>query len=150
MESAESPSQPEVSMNSGNAEEAVRPELTSEEKEAKENEWREELIKTEEEVNTLKQVLASKQKRVTDLRRLVMKANTALKTAGEKTSAAFSTVGKKLEDVKNSEFVKSFEEKVGHAYDSVKAKVGGNKPAAAATEVPPTESGEGAGAESTQ
>jgi len=30
----------------------------------------------------------------------VMKANTALKTAGEKTSAAFSTVGKKLEDVK--------------------------------------------------
>jgi len=29
----------------GNAEEAVRPELTSEEKEAKENEWREELIK---------------------------------------------------------------------------------------------------------
>jgi len=49
---------------------------------------------------------------------MMMKANSALKTAGERTSAAFSTVGKKLEDVK--EIAK---EKAGGAYNSVKAKV---------------------------
>jgi len=117
--------------------------LSAEEKELKEKEWKEELAKTEEEVDTLKKVLASKQKRVTDLKRMLgigivsklskdmndgisrlsesemmMKANSALKTAGERTSAAFSTVGKKLEDVK--EIAK---EKAGGAYNSVKAKV---------------------------
>ncbi|XP_067935989.1 tumor protein D52-like isoform X2 [Watersipora subatra] len=128
-------------------------EMSAEERALKEKEWLEELHKTEEEVNTLKQVLASKQKRVNDLKKLLgvgivsrfskdmnesitrlsesdvmLKANSAFKSAGEKTSAAFSTVGRKLEDVKNSEFMKSVEEKVGSAYDSVKQEWSRKRP----------------------
>jgi len=49
---------------------------------------------------------------------VMMRANSALKTAGERTSAAFTTVGKKLEDVKVIA-----KEKAGGAYNTVKNKV---------------------------
>ncbi|XP_067935992.1 tumor protein D52-like isoform X5 [Watersipora subatra] len=140
-------------------------EMSAEERALKEKEWLEELHKTEEEVNTLKQVLASKQKRVNDLKKLLgvgivsrfskdmnesitrlsesdvmLKANSAFKSAGEKTSAAFSTVGRKLEDVKHVA-----KEKADGAYLAVKAKVGSIKhepsPAEAATDVATEASG---------
>jgi hypothetical protein len=57
------------------------------------------------------------------------KTSETLSQAGQKASAAFSSVGsvitKKLEDVKNSPTFKSFEEKV----ENLKSKVGGAKPA---------------------
>ncbi|NXW02262.1 TPD52 protein, partial [Fregetta grallaria] len=57
------------------------------------------------------------------------KTSETLSQAGQKASAAFSSVGsvitKKFEDVRNSPTFKSFEEKV----ESLKSKVGGSKPA---------------------
>nr|XP_008518150.1 PREDICTED: tumor protein D52 isoform X4 [Equus przewalskii] len=61
--------------------------------------------------------------------RIYKKTSETLSQAGQKASAAFSSVGsvitKKLEDVKNSPTFKSFEEKV----ENLKSKVGGTKPA---------------------
>lgn len=124
--------------------------LTEEERE----ELRRELAKVEEEIQTLSQVLAAKEKHLAEIKRKLginslqeLKQNIAkgwqdvtatsaykktsetLSQAGQKASAAFSSVGsvitKKLEDVKNSPTFKSFEEKV----ENLKSKVGGNKPA---------------------
>uniref|UniRef100_A0A8C6HAZ4 Tumor protein D52 n=1 Tax=Mus spicilegus TaxID=10103 RepID=A0A8C6HAZ4_MUSSI len=147
--------------------------LTEEEQE----ELRRELTKVEEEIQTLSQVLAAKEKHLAELKRKLgisslqeLKQNIAkgwqdvtatnaykktsetLSQAGQKASAAFSSVGsvitKKLEDVKlqafshsfsirsiqhsismpamrNSPTFKSFEEKV----ENLKSKVGGAKPA---------------------
>ncbi|KAB0359426.1 hypothetical protein FD755_016870 [Muntiacus reevesi] len=133
--------------------------------------------KVEEEIQTLSQVLAAKEKHLAEIKRKLginslqeLKQNIAkgwqdvtatsaykktsetLSQAGQKASAAFSSVGsvitKKLEDVKlqafshsfsirsiqhsismpamrNSPTFKSFEEKV----ENLKSKVGGNKPA---------------------
>lgn len=117
-------------------------------------ELRRELAKVEEEIQTLSQVLAAKEKHLAEIKRKLginslqeLKQNIAkgwqdvtatsaykktsetLSQAGQKASAAFSSVGsvitKKLEDVKNSPTFKSFEEKV----ENLKSKVGGNKPA---------------------
>uniref|UniRef100_A0A8C5VPG5 Tumor protein D52 n=1 Tax=Microcebus murinus TaxID=30608 RepID=A0A8C5VPG5_MICMU len=108
----------------------------------------------EEEIQTLSQVLAAKEKHLAEIKRKLgisslqeLKQNIAkgwqdvtatsaykktsetLTQAGQKASAAFSSVGsvitKKLEDVKNSPTFKSFEEKV----ENLKSKVGGTKPA---------------------
>uniref|UniRef100_A0A6I8PPN5 Tumor protein D52 n=1 Tax=Ornithorhynchus anatinus TaxID=9258 RepID=A0A6I8PPN5_ORNAN len=130
-------------------------------------ELRKELAKVEEEIQTLSQVLAAKEKRLADIKRQLgvsslqelrqnlseawqdVTATTAYKRtsetlsqAGQKASAAFSSVGsvitKKLEDVsirsiqhsismpamRNSPTFKSFEEKV----ETLKSKVGGPKP----------------------
>ncbi|XP_006168985.1 tumor protein D52 isoform X3 [Tupaia chinensis] len=124
--------------------------LTEEEQE----ELRRELAKVEEEIQTLSQVLAAKEKHLAEIKRKLginslqeLKQNIAkgwqdvtatsaykktsetLSQAGQKASAAFSSVGsvitKKLEDVKNSPTFKSFEEKV----ENLKSKVGGTKPA---------------------
>ncbi|KAM9050317.1 LOW QUALITY PROTEIN: tumor protein D52-like [Megaptera novaeangliae] len=124
--------------------------LSEEERE----ELRRELAKVEEEIQTLSQVLAAKEKHLTEIKRKLginslqeLKQNIAkgwqdvtatsaykktsetLSQAGQKASAAFSSVGsvitKKLEDVKNSPTFKSFEEKV----ENLKSKVGGTKPA---------------------
>uniref|UniRef100_A0AAA9RU45 Tumor protein D52 n=1 Tax=Bos taurus TaxID=9913 RepID=A0AAA9RU45_BOVIN len=124
--------------------------LSEEERE----ELRRELAKVEEEIQTLSQVLAAKEKHLAEIKRKLginslqeLKQNIAkgwqdvtatsaykktsetLSQAGQKASAAFSSVGsvitKKLEDVKNSPTFKSFEEKV----ENLKSKVGGNKPA---------------------
>ncbi|XP_054981778.1 tumor protein D52 isoform X4 [Sorex araneus] len=124
--------------------------LTEEEQER----LRRELAKVEEEIQTLSQVLAAKEKHLAELKRKLginslqeLRQNLArgwqdvtatsaykrtsetLSQAGQKASAAFSSVGsvitKKLEDVKNSPTFKSFEEKV----ENLKSKVGGSKPA---------------------
>ncbi|XP_044279753.1 tumor protein D52 isoform X2 [Varanus komodoensis] len=113
-------------------------EALSEEEQA---ELRRELAKVEEEIQTLSQVLAAKEKHLADIKRKLgisslqelrqniskgwqdvtstnayKKTSETLSQAGQKASAAFLTVGsaitKKLEDVKNSPTFKSFEEKV--------------------------------------
>nr|XP_008759084.2 tumor protein D52 isoform X9 [Rattus norvegicus] len=137
--------------------------LTEEEQE----ELRRELTKVEEEIQTLSQVLAAKEKHLAEIKRKLgitslqefkqniakgwqdvtatnayKKTSETLSQAGQKASAAFSSVGsvitKKLEDVnirsiqhsismpamRNSPTFKSFEEKV----ENLKSKVGGAKP----------------------
>ncbi|XP_034285907.1 tumor protein D52 isoform X1 [Pantherophis guttatus] len=146
---------------------AINVEALSEEEQ---EELRRELAKVEEEIQTLSQVLAAKEKHLAELKRKLgitslqelkqniskgwqdvtstnayKKTSETLTQAGQKASAAFSTVGsaitKKLEDVnirclqhsismpamRNSPTFKSFEEKV----ENLKSKVGGNKPAGA-------------------
>ncbi|XP_013915848.1 PREDICTED: tumor protein D52 isoform X1 [Thamnophis sirtalis] len=138
--------------------------------EEEQEELRRELAKVEEEIQTLSQVLAAKEKHLAEIKRKLgitslqelkqniskgwqdvtstnayKKTSETLTQAGQKASAAFSTVGsaitKKLEDVnirclqhsismpamRNSPTFKSFEEKV----ENLKYKVGGNKPAGA-------------------
>ncbi|XP_069477350.1 tumor protein D52 isoform X2 [Ambystoma mexicanum] len=124
--------------------------LTEEEQE----ELKKELEKVEDEIQTLSQVLAAKEKHLAEIKRklgvtaltelkqniskgfqdvastnVYKKTTETLSQAGQKASAAFSSVGsvitKKLEDVKNSPTFKSFEEKV----ETLKTKVGGTKPA---------------------
>ncbi|KAM5137256.1 tumor protein D52 isoform 3-T3 [Callospermophilus lateralis] len=122
--------------------------------EEEQEELRRELAKVEEEIQTLSQVLAAKEKHLVEIKRKLginslqeLKQNIAkgwqdvtatsaykktsetLSQAGQKASAALSSVGsvitRKLEDVKNSPTFKSFEEKV----ENLKSKVGGTKPA---------------------
>ncbi|KAJ6663967.1 hypothetical protein lerEdw1_008921 [Lerista edwardsae] len=122
--------------------------------EEEQDELRQELAKVEEEIQTLSQVLAAKEKHLAEIKRKLginslqelkqnlskgwqdvtstnayKKTSETLSHAGQKASAAFSSVGtaitKKLEDVKNSPTFKSFEEKV----ENLKYKVGGTKPA---------------------
>ncbi|KAM4687377.1 tumor protein D52-like isoform 1-T1 [Discoglossus pictus] len=144
---------------------ATAPEVLSEEEQEK---LRRELEKVEEEIQTLSQVLAAKERHLAEIKRklgvtplaelkqniskglhdvaesnVYKKTSETLSQAGQKASAAFSSVGsvitKKLEDVnirsiqhsismpamRNSPTFKSFEEKV----ETLKSKVGGNKPA---------------------
>ncbi|XP_009569225.1 tumor protein D52 isoform X3 [Cuculus canorus] len=118
------------------------------------DELRKELAKVEEEIQTLSQVLAAKEKHLAEIKRKLginslqelrqnitkswqdvtsttayKKTSETLSQAGQKASAAFSSVGsvitKKFEDVRNSPTFKSFEEKV----ENLKFKVGGSKPA---------------------
>ncbi|KAB5540027.1 hypothetical protein PHYPO_G00096410 [Pangasianodon hypophthalmus] len=125
--------------------------ITEEEREEMLNE----LTKLEEEIVTLKQVLASKEMHHAELKhRLGMTTLTELKqnlsrswndvqsstvykktsetlsTAGQKTTEAFSNLGtaisRKFGDMRNSESFKSFEEKVESTVSSIKSKVGGN------------------------
>ncbi|XP_012966421.1 tumor protein D52 isoform X2 [Mesocricetus auratus] len=140
------------------------PENLSEEEQ---DELRRELAKVEEEIQTLSQVLAAKEKHLAEIKRKLgisslqefkqniakgwqdvtatsayKKTSETLSQAGQKASAAFSSVGsvitKKLEDVnirsiqhsismpamRNSPTFKSFEEKV----ENLKSKVGATKP----------------------
>ncbi|XP_018612238.1 tpd52 like 2b isoform X7 [Scleropages formosus] len=123
----------------GNTASTLPPGLTEEEAE----ELRTELIKVEEEINTLRQVLSAKEKHAWDLKKKLglsplhefkqnitkgwqdvqtsnayRKTQETLSQAGQKTSAALSTVGtaisKKLGDMRNSPTFKSFEDKVGN------------------------------------
>nr|KAF6405828.1 tumor protein D52 [Rousettus aegyptiacus] len=109
--------------------------------EEEQEELRRELAKVEEEIQTLSQVLAAKEKHLAEIKRKLgigslqelrenlargwqevtampayKKTSETLSQAGQKASAAFASVGsvitKKLEDVKNSPTFKSFEEKV--------------------------------------
>ncbi|KAM9307793.1 tumor protein D52-like [Gastrophryne carolinensis] len=113
---------------------------------------RRELEKVEEEIQTLNQVLAAKEKNLAEIKRklgvtplaelkqniskglqdvastnMYKKTSETLTQAGQKASAAISTVSsaitRKLEDVKNSPTYKSFEEKV----ETLKSKVGVTK-----------------------
>ncbi|XP_070705211.1 tumor protein D53 isoform X3 [Pempheris klunzingeri] len=123
--------------------------MTEEERE----EIQQELVKLEEEISTLKQVLLSKEKQHADLKQKLgitplaelrnnfsrgwhdMQTSTAYKktsetlsTAGQKTTAAFSTLGsaitRKFGDMRNSPSFRSFEEKVENTVSSIKTKVG--------------------------
>ncbi|XP_067427764.1 tumor protein D53 isoform X6 [Thunnus thynnus] len=123
--------------------------MTEEERE----EIQQELAKLEEEISTLRQVLSSKEKQHADLKQKLgitplselknnisrgwqdMQSSTAYKktsetltTAGQKTSAAFSTLGstitRKFGDMRNSPSFKSFEEKVESTVTTIKTKVG--------------------------
>uniref|UniRef100_A0A667ZZ66 Tpd52 like 1 n=1 Tax=Myripristis murdjan TaxID=586833 RepID=A0A667ZZ66_9TELE len=124
--------------------------MTEEERE----EIQQELAKLEEEINTLKQVLSSKEKQHAELKQKLgitplsefrnnftkgwhdMQSSTAyrktsetLTSAGQKTSAAFSTLGtaitRKFGDMRNSPSFKSFEERVENTVSNIKTKVGG-------------------------
>ncbi|XP_044025259.1 tumor protein D53 isoform X7 [Siniperca chuatsi] len=130
--------------------------MTEEERE----EIQQELAKLEEEISTLKQVLSSKEKQHADLRQKLgitplselknnfsrgwhdMQTSTAyvcsykktsetLSTAGQRTTAAFSTLGsaitRKFGDMRNSPSFKSFEEKVENTVSTIKTKVGGSE-----------------------
>ncbi|XP_040210423.1 tumor protein D52 isoform X7 [Rana temporaria] len=112
---------------------------------------RRELEKVEEEIQTLNQVLAAKERRLAEIKRklgvtpltelkqniskglqdvaatnVYRKTSETLSHAGQRASAAISTVGsvitKKLEDVKNSPTFKSFEEKVENLKTATKEK----------------------------
>ncbi|EHB07063.1 Tumor protein D52 [Heterocephalus glaber] len=122
--------------------------------EEEQDELRRELAKVEEEIQTLSQVLAAKEKHLAEIKwklgigslqelkqnipkgwqgvtatSAYRKTSETLSQARQKASVAFSSVGsvitKKLEDIKNFPTFKSFEEKV----ENLKSKVGGAKPA---------------------
>ncbi|XP_007250058.2 tpd52 like 2b isoform X13 [Astyanax mexicanus] len=127
---------------------ALPPGLTEEEAE----ELRTELTKVEEEILTLRQVLVAKERHAAELKRKLglspltefkqniskgwqdvqtsnayKKTQETLSQAGQKTSAAFTTMGsaisRKLGDMRNSPTFKSFEDKVGN----IKTKVVGGR-----------------------
>uniref|UniRef100_A0A5S6R1Y9 Tumor protein D52 family protein n=1 Tax=Trichuris muris TaxID=70415 RepID=A0A5S6R1Y9_TRIMR len=118
--------------------------------EAEKEQLREELRKTEEEINTLRQVIAARMKHAADLKQklgigawqeiqqdvsegirfvkeseayhatndLIQQATDALTTVGSKVSNKFG-------QLRSTSAFKSFEEKVGSAYSTVKEKIGG-------------------------
>jgi len=119
-----------------------------------EEEWRNDLIKTEEEIQTLRQVLSAKVQHSQDLKRKLgitvwkefredmnqgikniqettayQKTTDAAKVVGEKTTSVLGSFGgsvaRKLGEVKNSNAFKSFEERVGTAVGTVKTKISG-------------------------
>uniref|UniRef100_A0A0N5AJQ1 Tpd52 like 2b n=1 Tax=Syphacia muris TaxID=451379 RepID=A0A0N5AJQ1_9BILA len=99
---------------------------------------KEELKKTEDEINTLRQVLVARQKHASELKRklgisplteLTADINQSLQQvkssqAYQKTSGVVSdtadTVKSKWNDMRNSAFFKSFESKLGTAYQNVR------------------------------
>ncbi|KAK9505482.1 hypothetical protein O3M35_009527 [Rhynocoris fuscipes] len=126
--------------------------LSPEEQERQRQEWAKELAKVEEEINTLRQVLAAKVKVYQDLKRklgvsvwrefqddmtqgirnvkesnVYQKTESVIKATTEKTTSILGGLGSgissKIGQLKNSESFKSFEEKVGSAYENVKTKV---------------------------
>ncbi|XP_023773736.1 tumor protein D54 isoform X12 [Cyanistes caeruleus] len=119
---------------------------------AEEEELRAELAKVEEEIGTLRQVLAAKERHCGELKRKLgltpldglkqnlskswhdvqvsnayKKTQETLSQAGQKTSAALSNVGsvisRKLGDMRNSATFKSFEDRVG----TIKSRVVGSR-----------------------
>ncbi|XP_030374262.1 uncharacterized protein LOC115623837 isoform X4 [Scaptodrosophila lebanonensis] len=126
--------------------------LSVEEKEQRRAEWSQELARVEEEINTLRTVLASKTRHASDLKRklgitvwkeltddvnqgfknvkestVFQRTESVLKSTGEKTASVFgsitSGITSKFSQMKNSESMRSIEEKVGSAYENVKTKV---------------------------
>jgi hypothetical protein len=126
--------------------------LTLEEQEKQRAEWSTELARVEEEITTLRTVLQSKVRHASELKRklgitvwkemtedvsqslknvkesnVFQRTESAVKTAAEKTSSLFSGITggftSKISQMKNSESFKSFEERVGSAYENVKTKV---------------------------
>uniref|UniRef100_A0A3Q3X428 Uncharacterized protein n=1 Tax=Mola mola TaxID=94237 RepID=A0A3Q3X428_MOLML len=123
--------------------------MTEEERE----EIQQELSKLEEEISTLKQVLSSKERQHAELKQKLgitplselknnfsrgwqdvqtsvayKKTSETLSTAGQRTSAAFNTLGsaitRKFDDMRNSPSFRSFEEKVENTVSTIKTKVG--------------------------
>ncbi|XP_059188349.1 tpd52 like 2b isoform X6 [Centropristis striata] len=173
--------------NVGNVANPLPPGLTEEEAE----ELRTELTKVEEEINTLRQVLSAKERHATELKRKLglsplnelkqnltkswqdvqtsnayKKTQETLSQAGQKTSAAFTTVGtvlsKRLGDMRalpfsnsfsnysirhsismpamrNSATFKSFEDKVGNLKYKVVGPRGNGETASSPTDTTPTQ-----------
>ncbi|XP_067631489.1 tumor protein D54 isoform X6 [Eurosta solidaginis] len=143
--------------------------LTTEEQEKRHAEWSQELARVEEEINTLRTVLASKTRHASDLKRklgitmwkeitddmnqglknvkessvyqtveqgvgniskavhdapIFQRTESVLKTTSEKTASVLgsitSGITSKFSQMKNSESMRSIEEKVGSAYENVK------------------------------
>ncbi|XP_017038689.1 uncharacterized protein LOC108086306 isoform X3 [Drosophila ficusphila] len=123
--------------------------LSVEEKEQRRAEWSQELARVEEEINTLRTVLASKTRHASDLKRklgitvwkevtddmnqgirnlkestVYQRTESVLKSTGEKTASVFgsitSGISSKLSQMKNSESMRSIEASVGSAYENVK------------------------------
>ncbi|XP_076059909.1 tumor protein D52-like isoform X4 [Oratosquilla oratoria] len=123
--------------------------LSPEDQEKQREEWKSDLVKTEEEIQMLRQVLGSKIKQAQDLKRRLgitvwreftddfnaslksvresqtyQKTAGALSAAGEKTSSLFGGLGAKIGQIKETPTFKSFEERVGSAYNSARATAG--------------------------
>ncbi|XP_037715526.1 uncharacterized protein LOC119550715 isoform X3 [Drosophila subpulchrella] len=123
--------------------------LSVEEKEQRRADWTQELARVEEEINTLRTVLASKTRHASDLKRklgitvwkevtddmnqgiknlkestVYQRTESVLKSTGEKTASVFgsitSGISSKLSQMKNSESMRSIEASVGSAYENVK------------------------------
>ncbi|XP_036330601.1 tumor protein D52 isoform X4 [Rhagoletis pomonella] len=123
--------------------------LTVEEQERQRAEWSQELARVEEEINTLRTVLASKTRHSSELKRklgitmwkeitddmnqglknvkessVFQRTESVLKSTSEKTASVFgsitSGITSKFSQMKNSESMRSIEEKVGSAYENVK------------------------------
>lgn len=146
--------------------------LTLEEQERQRAEWSQELARVEEEINTLRTVLASKVRHASDLKRklgitvwkeitddmnqgiknvkesqvyhsvetkvgniakavheapIYQKTESVIKSTAEKTSSIFggltSGISSKFAQIKNSDSMRSLEDKMGSAYENVKTKV---------------------------
>ncbi|XP_058459818.1 tumor protein D52 isoform X2 [Malaya genurostris] len=126
--------------------------LTLEEQEAQRAEWSQELARVEEEITTLRTVLQSKMRHASELKRklgitvwkeitddvsqgiknvkesnVYQKTETAIKSTAGKTTSVFggitSKMTQKLSEMKQSDSYRSFEEKVGTAYENVRSKV---------------------------
>ncbi|XP_036330600.1 tumor protein D52 isoform X3 [Rhagoletis pomonella] len=146
--------------------------LTVEEQERQRAEWSQELARVEEEINTLRTVLASKTRHSSELKRklgitmwkeitddmnqglknvkessvyqsveqsvgnlskavheapIFQRTESVLKSTSEKTASVFgsitSGITSKFSQMKNSESMRSIEEKVGSAYENVKTRV---------------------------
>ncbi|XP_055334552.1 tumor protein D52-like isoform X4 [Paramacrobiotus metropolitanus] len=126
--------------------------LTPEERVRLEQEWKEELTKTEEEIDTLRRVLSSKLRHAQDLKRKLgitvwqevqsdlaegfktvkesqayQKTSESLKTIGDKTGAMFQSFSgetrKKLGELRNTNAFKSVEGAVTAAATAVQKKV---------------------------
>ncbi|XP_066591699.1 tumor protein D53 homolog isoform X2 [Prorops nasuta] len=126
--------------------------LSLEEQERQKAEWSAELTKVEEEIQTLRHVLANKIRVSHDLKRklgisvwkelsddvnqglknvkesqVFQKTESVFKTTAEKTSSILGGFGSgitmKLGQMRNSDSFRSLEEKVGSAYENVKTKV---------------------------
>ncbi|KFB50298.1 hypothetical protein ZHAS_00018418 [Anopheles sinensis] len=126
--------------------------LSAEEQTAQREEWSQELARVEEEITTLRTVLQSKMRHASELKRklgitvwkeitddvsqglknvkesnVYQKTESAIKTtAGKTTSVIGGIAGKmtqKLTEMKQSDSYRSFEERVGTAYENVRSKV---------------------------
>ncbi|PAA80240.1 hypothetical protein BOX15_Mlig007752g1 [Macrostomum lignano] len=128
--------------------------MSPEEREHQRREWAQELEKTEEEIQTLRQVLSSKIRHANDLKRKLgitvfgelrsslqhwkesdtyQRTASAAKGAKERTSelthSMANSFSQKWSSMRNSNAFKSFEEKVGNAYTNVKDRIAGSKSA---------------------
>ncbi|KAM7405326.1 hypothetical protein PAMP_012596 [Pampus punctatissimus] len=164
----------------GNSANPLPPGLTEEEAE----ELRTELIKVEEEINTLRQVLSAKERHAAELKRKLglsplnelrqnitkswqdvqtsnaylsasatlddiahseayKKTQETLSQAGQKTSAALTTVGtaitRRLGDMRNSATFKSFEDKMGNLKYKVVGTRGNGDAVSSPTDTTPTQ-----------
>ncbi|XP_015258549.1 tpd52 like 2b isoform X15 [Cyprinodon tularosa] len=164
MDHSDNLSDVQVEGAAGNVAHPLPPGLTEEEAE----ELRTELTKVEEEINTLRLVLSAKEKHASELKRKLglnplnelkqniskswqdvqtsqayKKTQETLSEAGQKTTAALSTLGtaisRRLGDMRNSPTFKSFEDKVGNLKHKVVGPRGNGDAVSSPTDTTPTQ-----------